>query len=269
MYLGGAHLGNQRFDNHIRKFPLTAISVLSPYTVLIISVVLLILFFIKFYVLKLFLLRKVYGTKYSVLDEVSRRGFVNHHIAVTMGDILVISAQMLVGMFIFELIYRTKISPISVVHRMGSILIAQAAIAINIQMNKDSSIEFLLCTVWGPFDIISESLPISPSFSILSCLLYRVYPDSHCFLATLFRMACLTTLLGTIPETITLPFKITTPVLDIAFSAARFHETRMFYRMWRKQEKIVLDQQDAAGTELEIPRGPRAIHSTPRTSAAR
>jgi len=44
-------------------------------------VVLLILFLIKFYVLELFLLRKCYGTKYTLLDEVNRRGFVNHHIA--------------------------------------------------------------------------------------------------------------------------------------------------------------------------------------------
>jgi hypothetical protein len=65
-------------DNHIRKFPLTAISVLSPYTGLIISVVLLILFLIKFYVLELFLL---YGTKDTLLDAVNRRGFVNRYIS--------------------------------------------------------------------------------------------------------------------------------------------------------------------------------------------
>ncbi|KAF7350196.1 hypothetical protein MVEN_01322600 [Mycena venus] len=273
-------------DHHIRKFPLTAISAFSPYTGLIISVVLLIFFLIKFYVLELFLLRKIYGTKYTLLDEVNRRGFVNHHIAgttkililiiaarpfitvafgnsgfhtpfakgsrVTMGDILVISAQMLVGMFIFELIYRTKISPISVVHHMASILIAQAAVTISIMMKKDSSLEFLLCTVWGAFDIISESLPH------LTIILYRVYPDSHRFLAMLFRVACFTTLFGTVAETIvvmylfgqtwsrwTLPFKIATPVLHVAFSAAQFHGTRIFYRMWRKQAKIVRDQQDA------------------------
>ncbi|KAJ7877870.1 hypothetical protein B0H13DRAFT_2235850 [Mycena leptocephala] len=281
-------------DNHIQKFPLTAISVLSPYTGLIISV---------FYVLELFLLRKVYCTKYTLLDEVNRRGFVNHHIAgttkililiiaarpfftvalgtsgfhtpfaegsrVTMGDILVISTQMLVGMFIFELIYRSKISPISVVHHMASILIAQAAITINIKMDKDSSIEFLLCTVWGAFDIISESLPH------LTIILYRVYPDSHRFLAALFRVACFTTLLGTITETIvamylfgqlwsrwTLPFKIATPVLHIAFSATQFHGTRIFYRMWRKQAKIVRDQQDAKkleeGSEAETERTRRS-----------
>ncbi|KAJ7109256.1 hypothetical protein C8R44DRAFT_884320 [Mycena epipterygia] len=272
-------------DRHIRKFPLTAISYLSPYTGLIISVVLLVFFLIKFYVLELFLLRKLYGTKYTDLDEVNRRSFVNHHIAgatkiviliiavypfgdvafgnagfhtpfingsrVTMGDILVISSQMLVGMFIFELIYRTKISPISVVHHMASILIAQAAITISIDMERDSSIEFLLCTVWGAFDIISEFLPH------LTIILYRVYPDSHRFLATLFRAACFTTFFGTTAETVvamylfgqlwsrwTLPFKIATPVLHIAFSAAQFHGTRIFYRMWKKQQKIIRDQRD-------------------------
>ncbi|KAJ7740727.1 hypothetical protein DFH07DRAFT_66250 [Mycena maculata] len=272
-------------DHHIRKFPLTSISVLSPYTGLIISVVLLVFFLIKFYVLELFLLRKVYGKKYTQLDEVNRRGFVNHHIAggtkiviliiavypfgdvafgtagfhtpfangspVTMGDMLVISAQMLLGMFLFELIYRTKISPISVVHHMASILVGQAAITISISTMEDSSIEFLLCTVWGAFDIISEFLPH------MTIILYRVYPDSHHFLVMIFRAACITTLVGTISETIvtmylfgqlwsrwTLPFKIVTPILHIAFSAAQFHGTRIFFTMWKKQERIIRDQGD-------------------------
>ncbi|KAJ7710032.1 hypothetical protein B0H17DRAFT_915550 [Mycena rosella] len=280
-------------DHHIRKFPLTSISRLSPYTGLIISVVLLVFFLIKFYVLELFLLRRFYGAKYTDLDEVNRRSFVNHHIAggtkiviliiavypfgdvafgtagfhtpfmhgsnVTMGDMLVISAQMLIGMFIFELIYRTKISPISVVHHMASILVGQAAITISISMQRDSSIEFLLCTVWGAFDIISEFLPH------LTIILYRVYPDSYHFLATLFRAACFTTLFGTIAETIvamylfgqlwsrwSLSFKIATPILHVAFSAAQFHGTRIFYRMWKKQERIIRDQQDEEkGTGVE------------------
>ncbi|KAJ7470646.1 hypothetical protein FB451DRAFT_1400227 [Mycena latifolia] len=274
-----------RIDHHIRKFPLTAISRFSPYTGLIISVVLLVFFLVKFYVLELFLLRRIYGTKYTDLDEVNRRSFVNHHIAggtkiviliiavypfgdvafgtagfrtpfmhsstVTMGDILVVSAQMLIGMFIFELIYRTKISPISVVHHIASILVGQAAITISVSMQKDSSIEFLLCTVWGAFDIISEFLPH------LTIILYRVYPDSHHFLAALFRAACFTTLFGTTVETIvamylfgqlwsrwTLPFKIATPILHVAFSAAQFHGTRIFYRMWKKQEQTIRNLRD-------------------------
>ncbi|KAJ7728135.1 hypothetical protein DFH07DRAFT_999071 [Mycena maculata] len=280
------HVESSIDDNHIRKFPPTSISTLSPYTGLILSVVLLVLFLIKFYVLELFLLRKIYGTKYTKLDEVNRRGFVNHHIAggtkmailviavypfgavvfgkagfhtpfahgstVTMGDILVVVAQMLVGMFLFELIYRTKISPISVVHHMASILVAQAAITISVSANKDSSIEFLLCLVWGAFDIICEMLPH------ITIIAYRVYPDSHRFLATIFRAASITTFIGTVSETVvtmyffgqlwsrwTLPFKILTPVLHVAFSAAQFHGTRIFFKLWRKQERIIRDQRDA------------------------
>lgn len=68
-------------DQHIKNFPLTTISILSPFTGLILSVVLCVLFLIRFYVLELFLLKRLYGTKYTQLNEVERRGFVNHHIA--------------------------------------------------------------------------------------------------------------------------------------------------------------------------------------------
>jgi len=261
---------------------LTAISRFAPFTGLILSVVLLTFFLIRFYVLELFLLQKLYGKKYTNLDEINRRGFVNHHIAgttkililvvgaypffnvafgkagfhtpfaagsqVTMGDILIICAQMLIGMFIFELIYRTKISPVSVVHHMGSILVGQAAITISIRLDKDASVEFVLCTVWGAFDIISEFLPH------LAIILYRVFPENHSFLSRLFQIAFVSTLFGTISETVvvmylfgqlwdrwTLPFKIVTPVLHVAFSAAQLHGSHIFYKMWRKQERLLRD----------------------------
>ncbi|KAJ6512336.1 hypothetical protein DFH09DRAFT_1433285 [Mycena vulgaris] len=268
------------------------LSPLAQYTGLIISVVLLVFFLIRFYVLELFLLRRVYGTKYTNLDETNRRGFVNHHIAggtkivilivaaypfiavafgsagfrtpfargsiVTMGDMLVVSAQMLIGMFIFELLYRTKISPISVAHHMASILIGQAAVTISVSMQKDSNIEFLLCTVWGAFDIISEFLPH------LTIILYRVYPDNHQFLASLFRAACFTTFVGTITETIVvmylfgrlwdhwiLPYKIATPLLHVAFSAAQFHGTRIFYGLWKKQQRIIRERDAEKGIQSD------------------
>jgi len=274
-------------DHHITHFPLTSISLLAPFTALIISLVLIVFFLIKFYILEAFLLRRVYGAKYTALDEVNRRSFVNNHIAgatkiailivgvypflnvafgqagfhtslvhhseITMGDVLIVCAQMLIGMFIFELIYRTKISPVSVVHHIGSILVGQAAIAISINEQRDASIEFVLCTVWGAFDIISEFLPH------LAIILYRVFPDSHLFLRNVFRAACITTFIGTVSETIvtmylfgqlwsrwSLAYKITTPMLHIAFSAAQFHGTRIFYTIWRKQERIMREQYQLA-----------------------
>jgi len=96
----------------------------------------------------------------------------------------------------------------------------------------------------GAFDIVAEFLPH------LALILYRVYPTSHFFLANVFKFACITTFFGTISETILtmyifgilwnrwpLAFKILTPILHILFSAAQFHGTMIFYRMWKKQEQ--------------------------------
>ena len=96
----------------------------------------------------------------------------------------------------------------------------------------------------GAFDIIAEFLPH------VALILYRVYPTSHFFLANLFKFVCITTFFGTMSETVLamymfgilwdrwpLAFKIATPLLHIAFSAAQLHGTRIFYIMWRKQEQ--------------------------------
>ena len=194
-----------RIGDHIRHSPPSSISALAPYSALILSIVLVVLFLIRFYVLQSFLLPKLYGSKYTQLDDTNQRSFLNHHIAgatkiiiliiavypfgsvafggahfhspfahgsrVTMGDLLLISAQMLTGMFIFELIYRVKISPVSVAHHIGSIMVAQAAITISIEGAPESSIEFMLCTVWGKhvffcithFEATSFSLRNSPT----------------------------------------------------------------------------------------------------------
>jgi hypothetical protein len=169
--------------SHIRHSPVTSISKFAPYSALILAIVLVVLFLIRFYILQSFLLEKLHGSKYTQMDDRTRRSFLNHYIAgatkigilivavypfgavafgtaefftpyvpgskVTMGDLLIIAAQMLTGMFIFELIYRVNISPVSVAHHIGSIIVAQAAIAINIHGDPESSIEFMLCTVWG------------------------------------------------------------------------------------------------------------------------
>ena len=297
--------------SHIKHSPVTSISKLAPYSALILSIVLVILFLIRFYILQRFLLEKLHGSKYTQLDDVARRSFLNHYIAgttkiailfvgvypfgavafgsaqlftpyvtgstVTMGDLLLIAAQMLTGMFIFELIYRVNISPVSVAHHIGSILVAQAAIAINIHRDPESSIEFILCTVWGKqvFHYAVSFLPLHHShccathppigaFDILAefiphvvLILYRVYPTSHLFLAKLFQVACITTFIGTISETILvmymfgilwnrwpLSFKIVTPTLHLAFSAAQFHGTMIFYRLWQKQEQQLNMERD-------------------------
>ncbi|KAJ5335055.1 hypothetical protein N7452_007458 [Penicillium brevicompactum] len=263
------------------------ISVLAPFSALIISITLVIFFLIRYYVLEGFLIRRIYGSIYTDMTELNRRGFINHHIAgvtkliilivaaypfvsvtfgsgrfqtpfvkgspVTLGDMLVVVAQMLIGMYIFELIYRAKLSPVAVLHHMGTILIGQSAIAISLRSlrEQDAYIEFILCTVWGAFDIISEFFPH------VAIILYRVFPDRHRFLSRVFLLSCFTTATGTLCETIVtmwlfgslwsqwrLAFKVVTPLLHIAFSAAQVHGSIVFWRMHRRQQRYLQEKGD-------------------------
>ncbi|PVH87625.1 hypothetical protein DL98DRAFT_448080 [Cadophora sp. DSE1049] len=277
-------------EPHITHIPLQSISRLAPFSALIISLILVIYFLIRFYFLEGFLLRKVYGKIYTQMNEITRRGFVNHHIAgatkililiiaaypfvdvafvhadlhtpfagskyVTMGDILIVAAQMLIAMYVFELFYRRKISPVSAGHHIGTIIIGQVAIAINFRLawEKDATIEFILCTVWGAFDIVSEFLPH------VSIILYRVYPTSHQFLRKVFVISCITTFTGTILETIvtmwlfgslwkrwTMAFKVTTPMLHTLFAAAQMWGSWNFYKMYQRQKRLMAGEERLAG----------------------
>jgi hypothetical protein len=170
---------------HIAQVPLESISHLAPFSALILSIICIDYFLIRFYILEGYLMRNVYGKIYTSMDETTRRGFINHHLAgtikililivaaypfidvafvratfhtpfagskiVTQGDILIVVSQMLMGMYIFELFYRPKISPVSIAHHIGTILIGESAIAISLNLSKerDATIEFILCTVWG------------------------------------------------------------------------------------------------------------------------
>jgi hypothetical protein len=141
----------------LNNLPLQRISDLVPFSGLVISIALIVLFLIRYYILEGFLIKRLYGAIYTELDERNRCGFINHHIAgftkiailivaaypfvvitcgnatfhkpyapgsiVTLGDVIVVAAQILIAMYIFELIYRVKLSPIAVLHHTGTVLI--------------------------------------------------------------------------------------------------------------------------------------------------
>lgn len=60
-------------------------------------------------------------------------------------------ARMLIAIYIFELFYRNKISPISIFHHIGNIMVGQSTVAISLDLvhEKDADIELILRTVWG------------------------------------------------------------------------------------------------------------------------
>ena len=103
----------------------------------------------------------------------------------------------------------------------------------------------------GAFDIISEFFPH------VAIVLYRVYPDRHHFLSRVFLLSCITTATGTLCETIVtmwlfgslwnrweIAFKVATPILHIAFSAAQIHGSIVFWRMYKKQRRYMLEEKE-------------------------
>jgi hypothetical protein len=163
----------------------SGISKLSPYSGIILTVVLAVLALLRLYVFETLLPRLYRRTWPSLIDDTQRRNFINHHVAamlkltmvasqvypiiglifgdltlqspiskgssVTLGDIMVVGVQIFVGMYVFELLYRSRVSYISVLHHIGAIVIAESAVAIGIDFThqKSATAQFLICFVWG------------------------------------------------------------------------------------------------------------------------
>jgi len=136
----------------------------------------------------------------------------------------------------------------------------------------------LLINCWhsistGAFDIVSEFLPH------ISIILYRVYPTSHRFLRKIFRLSCITTITGTVAETIltmylfgslwdrwTIAFKITTPMIHLLFASAQLWGSYNFYRMYKKQERLIAEERALgdmeAGQKSEEAKNGRALNTS-------
>ncbi|ODA75832.1 hypothetical protein RJ55_08654 [Drechmeria coniospora] len=270
----------QQGDHGLRlgRLPNELVSRLQLFAGLILTVVACVLAVIRFYVLDL-VIPKVYSARtLEPLNDGQRRGFVNHHVAAgtkifliiitcypllavlsggatpqtpfapgmrtTLGDVLVVSAQVFTAMYIFELFYREKISPIGCAHHVGAIVIAQTALAMNVNFDKepDSIYELLLCFIWGAFDVVAELWPH------VAMIVYRIHTPKHLLLARTFYATMALELVGTTVETAvvmwifgslwdrwSLSLKIATPILHTLFSAAQLWSARIFYKLAREQ----------------------------------
>jgi hypothetical protein len=153
-------------------------------------------------------------------------------------------------MYIFELFFRKTLSPIAILHHVGAVLIGQSAIALSLDLEheRNATMEFVLCLVWGIFDVLAEG------WLNLAFILYRLKSNNHGFLACLFASTCAITVLGTTAETIMImtlfglswekwdiEFKVLTPILHIIFTLAQLHGSRILFSMYKKQRRILAE----------------------------
>jgi hypothetical protein len=218
---------------HFATIPNEAISFLTPYSGLLLSIWLLILYSIRRYCLEMFIFPWAYKRTYIPMDDGNRRGFLVHHISAgtkvallcvgakpmvdvvfgksslhdpfsghgpspTTGDILIILTQLFMALYIFELMTRKSPSHIAVAHHVGAVLIGQSAVVLSLRLDRESNatMEFVLCLVWAAFDIVAE-LWINITF-----IIYRVFPENHHLLARVFLSTAIISSIGTLMETI-------------------------------------------------------------------
>jgi hypothetical protein len=172
--------------HHLDQLVNESVSRLAPFSALILTIVIVILFLIKLYVVERLLMRtKLYRRHFDGLNPFQQSTFINHHIAAgckivllfsaaypflavafgrstlqspvaphhktTNGDVLIVCTQIFTAMYTFELFFRRTISVISAAHHIGAIVITQSAVAISLNFHheKDATWEFVLCFVWG------------------------------------------------------------------------------------------------------------------------
>lgn len=276
--------------NHVQG---ETVSDLLPYSAIILTTICVVIFFLRLHFFEPFA-KWFYGKKYTGLDEVQRRSFINHHVAgsvklflvvfaaypfialfsgakklhspvghsspVKVGDMLLIVDEIFTAMYIFELFYRAQVSYISAAHHIGAILIAQSAtvLGLNPAHRKDAVIEFMLCLLWGFFDVVAEFWPH------LAIIVYRACPDDHTKLQRIFFLSMCLELMGTLVETITvmtifgslwsqwtLAFKIITPILHVLFSLAQLWGANVFFNMYKHQKKLAREAASRQKSDTE------------------
>lgn len=178
------HHGNHH-GAHIDDLVNESISILAPYSAMILTVIVVFVFAYRLYFIEKFLMNtKLYRAKFQALSEDQRRSLVNHHVAgtckiilfitasypflsiafgksnphtpyvngstATLGDVMIVCSNLFTVMYIFELFYRVNVSYISAAHHIGAIVIAQTAVAISLDFSHErvAVIEFIMCFLW-------------------------------------------------------------------------------------------------------------------------
>ncbi|PNS17323.1 hypothetical protein CAC42_7006 [Sphaceloma murrayae] len=254
------------------------VSAIVPYTGLILSICCVLMFLLRYYILEPLAIL-IFKRNYLGLDPNRQRGTINHMMAVAtkalllliasypviaiiavrdfraplvpgsalrMGDALVVISEIFCAMYIFELLWRTQVSLIGQLHHIGAIVIAQSAIVLGFDPShsSDAGIEFVLCLIWGFFDVLAEFHPH------LAMLIYRYRPAAHGLNARVLRVVACTEVVSTTVETVvvmslfgslwhdwTLGLKIATPILHCLFSYAQLSGVRTFWAMAADEDR--------------------------------
>ncbi|KDQ59763.1 hypothetical protein JAAARDRAFT_192228 [Jaapia argillacea MUCL 33604] len=174
----------------------------------------------------------------------------------TNGDILAFCYLTVPTIYLFELVYRTKISVVSAVHHIAAITINILGLIVVTSENQTGFLamtEFKLILIYGTFEMIFEIFPH------LAVMLYRIMRDRPRFLHNVFFWTAIGIFSGTFFEQFAIIlfyvriwrhvpvfYKASGPILHVCFMAAQIHGGRVCMQIAHKMKLEVMELTKAA-----------------------
>ncbi|KAF2435590.1 hypothetical protein EJ08DRAFT_656583 [Tothia fuscella] len=247
---------------HITTILNQGISDLIGYGALILTVLLCLIFLVRHYLLQGLVFKWLYGRIWTELSGHNRRSFMNHHIGgaikllvlfigaypwvkvlfldsnltdslgygsrVTMGDILFVLTQLFSCMYIFELLYREKLSPIAVAHHIGAIVIGQSAVVLSLDLGhqRDATLEFVMVFFYTSIIAVSGTIAETVMIAVLLAQSWSRWG---------------------------LDFKIITPILHIVFTLAQLWGSWNLWCLCQSQKRKLAGVSDPETLKGPLP----------------
>lgn len=182
---------------------------------------------------------------------------------VSNADMLSVAYLIVMTMFIFEIVYRVTISPVSLIHHIAACALGCWQIIEQIgddDISTDS--QFKLVILYGMFEVLFETFP---HFAVLY---YRCQPKTSLGFhktSRIWFMSGISSLVGTTAEFIVmaifmwknwwkwgLGMKIVLPILHFCFMGAQVHGARIGFQLWRSFGKKSSEAKEVETIEQQL-----------------
>lgn len=228
------------------------------------------------YLLEGFVMPRIFRKAYLDLTVVNQRSFISHvhwltvklclipavwpfvnvffcgrtlkdsivpNTSVSNADILSVAYFAVVSMFLFEIIYRLKISPVSLIHHTAGCALGAWQVVEQVYLDDPSTESQLrLLILYGVFEVLFETFPHA------AVVYYRCQPKTAAGLqrtARVWFVSGCSSLVGTTTELIVMAvfmwrnwhlwevaMRIVLPILHFAFMAAQVHGARVGFQLF-------------------------------------
>ena len=237
------------------------------------------LWFLTRYLFERHVVPRIIGRdKFKAMDEGNRRTMTNHFVNIfwkmsafcglypyimtvilgksdrtymaythlTYGDLLALDYMLFTAGFLFEIIYRSRISLVTAIHHIVALFLSTliAAMIVNDPRNQEAQAELKLIFTYGFFEVIFETGPH------VMMLMYKRSRDRTLLLSRGFKIVAFMSFTGTFLEQFAIGYlfihhwkvwdislKVLSPILHVCFACAQIHSGRIFLALSRKMAK--------------------------------